>query len=35
VPTGTWYVAVLVTAKDHDTTFSAKASTFTVKRQAG
>lgn len=29
MPTGTWYVAVLVvTAKDHDTTFSAK-------RQAG
>jgi hypothetical protein len=34
-PTGTWYVAVLVTAKDHDTAFSAKASTFTVERQAG
>lgn len=33
-PTGRWYVAVLVTAKDHDTTFDAKASAFTVTRRA-
>ncbi|MFF2999733.1 DUF5707 domain-containing protein [Streptomyces sp. NPDC057950] len=35
LPTGTWYVAVLVTAKDHGAAFSAKASTFTVTRHAG
>lgn len=35
IPTGTWYMAVLVTAEDHGTTFSAKASTFTVTRHAG
>ncbi|MEU0038215.1 DUF5707 domain-containing protein [Streptomyces sp. NPDC006333] len=34
IPTGTWYVAVLVTAEDHGTMFSAKASTFTVTRHA-
>ncbi|MFJ8006924.1 DUF5707 domain-containing protein [Streptomyces fagopyri] len=35
IPTGTWYMAVLVTAEDHGTTFSAKASAFTVTRHAG
>ncbi|MGV9705794.1 DUF5707 domain-containing protein [Streptomyces sp. NPDC003483] len=35
IPTGTWYMAVLVTAGDHSATFSAKASTFTVTRHAG
>ncbi|WP_371667084.1 DUF5707 domain-containing protein [Streptomyces sp. NBC_00289] len=35
VPTGTWNMAVLVTAKDGDTTYSAKASTFTVTRGNG
>ncbi|MFD8424090.1 DUF5707 domain-containing protein [Streptomyces sp. NPDC059466] len=35
IPTGTWYMAVLVTAKDHGTAFSAKASTFNVTRHAG
>ncbi|MFD0315784.1 DUF5707 domain-containing protein [Streptomyces flavalbus] len=32
MPTGTWNMAVLVTAKDEDTTFSAKATTFHVTR---
>jgi hypothetical protein len=31
---GNWYVAALVTAKDNGTVFSAKAATFTIKRQA-
>jgi hypothetical protein len=31
-PPGTWYAAVLVTAKDGDTAFSPKASTYTVER---
>ncbi|MET7451632.1 DUF5707 domain-containing protein [Streptomyces sp. NPDC005574] len=31
-PTGTWNTAVLVTAKDGDTTYDAKATTFTVTR---
>ncbi|WP_328315412.1 DUF5707 domain-containing protein [Streptomyces sp. NBC_00388] len=30
MPGGTWYVSVLATAKDRDTTFAPKAATFTV-----
>jgi hypothetical protein len=34
VPTGIWHTAVLITANDHEKTFSANAATFTITAQA-
>ncbi|MBQ1089115.1 DUF5707 domain-containing protein [Streptomyces sp. B93] len=35
MPSGTWNMAVLVTAEDGDTTYSAQATTFTVTHNEG
>ncbi|MFE6285655.1 DUF5707 domain-containing protein [Streptomyces sp. NPDC057877] len=35
MPSGTWNMAVLVTAKDGDTTYAAQATTFTVTHKNG